>query len=252
MSRQIIVKAIKRNTWSGFGRFNNTKDYITPLLDASGTYVTGLSEKDEKELGTKLKKDLTATSDFWHEYKIIMTDRDKILFIDTPEGELAHKFILAHKRVANSETEKYNWPYADYIIYNEENEAKIKNEKFSIKRKAVTEFNKLSVAQMRDILKLYPGFTRLDSVTADVVEARLFEKMEEDSIKFLEFVGDKKLDMKVLLKDLVASKVLRKNKSAYYYGTDNIGHDEESTITYLEDPQNQGLLVALKKELNKG
>lgn len=251
MSKQVIVKSIKRDTWSGFLRFNNTKDYITPLYDASGTLVTGLTEEDEKRLGAALKKDLAVNSDFWHEYKVLMSDRDKILYIETPEGELAHKFLLAHKRVANSELDKYNWPYADYIIYNEEGEAKVKNEKFSIKRKAMTEFNKLSVNQMRDILKLYPGYTKLDSITSEVVEARLFELMENDPAKFNELVGDKKLDMKVLLKDLVTAKVLRKNKSAYYYGTDNIGHDEESTITYLEDPQNQGLLVSVKKELEK-
>lgn len=251
MSKTVIVKAIKRDTWSGFLRFNNTKDYITPLYDETGTIVTGLTTEDEKRLGEALKKDLTVNSDYWHDYKIIMTDRDKTLYIDTPEGELAYKFILAHKKVANSELDRFNWPYADYMIYNEEGEAKVKNEKFSIKRKAMTEFNKLSVDQMRDILKLYPGHTKLESVTADVIESRLFELMEADPAKFNDFVGDKKLDMKVLLKDLVNAKILRKNKSAYYYGTDNIGHDEESTITYLEDPQNQGLLVAVKKELEK-
>lgn len=251
MSRTVIVKAIKRHTWSGFLRYNNTKDLVTPLYDASGTIVTGLTEEDEKRLGKALNKDLSPNSDFWHEYKVIMTDKDKVIYIDTPEGELAYKFLLGHKRVANSELEKYNWPYADYIIYNEENEAKVKNGKFSIKRKAITEFNKLSIDQMRDILKLYPGYTKVETISSEVVETRLFELMEADPEKFIDFVGDKKLDMKVLLKDLVASKILRKNKSAYYYGTDNIGHDEESTITYLEDPQNQGLLVALKKELEK-
>ena len=251
MSTIIRVKPIKRDTWSGFIRFNNTKDYITPYFDEGGTIVTGLTKEDEERLGQLLKRDLSAISPFWNEYKILMTDKERQFNIENPEQELAYKFMLGHKKVANSELTRNDFPSAEYIIYNEEMEAKIKNEKFSEKRKATTAFNELSLNQMRDILKLYPGYTKVDTVSADVIEARLFELMEGDPAKFNRLVGDKKLDMKVFLKDLVQSKILRKNRSAFYYGSDNIGHDEESTIVYLENPENQGLLIALKQELEK-
>ena len=55
--------------------------------------------------------------------------------------------------------------------------------------------------------------------------------------------------MKVFLKDLVQASVLRKNKTAYYYGDDPLGHDEESTITYLDDKEHQALKVQLMQEL---
>lgn len=251
MSNIVKIKPIDRMTWSGFVRYKNTKDYITPHYDQSGTIVTGLNPEDQARLEKILKRDLSPVSSFWHDYAIILTDKEKVLNLDNPEHELAYKFLLANKKVANSETERMEWPYAEYIIYNEELEAQVKNEKFTVKRKAVTAFNELSASQMRDILKLYPGFTKIDSVSPAIIETRLYELMEQDPAKFISLVQDKKLDMKVFLKDLVGHKILRKNKSAYYYGTDNIGHDEESTITYLEDPQNQGLLIALKQSLEE-
>lgn len=251
MNKLIRVKPIKKDTWSGFIRFNNTKDYISPYYDAGGSIVTGLTLEDEERLGKLLKRDLSAVSPFWHEYKILMTDKERQFNIENPEQELAYLFMLSHRRVANSELERHLFPAAEYIIYNEEMEAKVKNEKFSVKRKATTLFNELSLNQMRDILKLYPGYTKVDGVSSDVVEARLYELMEKDPAKFNELVGDKKLDMKVFLKDLTQAKILRKNRSAFYYGTDNIGHDEESTIMFLENPDNQGLLIALKQELEK-
>jgi len=251
MSNIITLKNIKdsKQTWSGFLRYKNTKDHIAPYMDSTGTVVTGLTRDDEERLGKLLKKDLSPSSPFWYEYSIIMMDKPKDFNLDIPEHELAYKFMLAHMRVANSITDRHQFPYADYVIYNEETEAQVKNKEFTNKRKANIEFEKLSLDQMVGILKLYPNYANLTSVSPDVISAKLYEELEKDSDKFLRLIGDKKLDMKIFLKDLVAAAVLRKNKSAYYYGDDNIGHDEESTITYLEDPENNGLKVALSKEL---
>lgn len=251
MSNLITVKPIKRETWSGFIRYKNTKDYISPHYDSTGSIVTGLTKEDEEKLGKELKKDLSPSSAFWREYAIIMTEKERVLNLDTPEGELAHKFLLANQRVANSETERHLWPAADYIIYSEEAEAKVKNEKFSLKRKAVTAFNELSAAEMRNILKLYPGFVNTESTSSEIVEAKLFEFMDKDPESFLLRVKDKKLDEKIFLKDLVAARILRKNKTSYYYGEDFIGHDEESTISYLDDLKNQDLKIDLKQQLEK-
>jgi len=253
MSNLITIKPIKRPTWNGFMRFKNTKDSLGPMHDSTGTIVTGLTRDEAEALGKILQKDLSPASKFWYEYRVIMTDKDKVLNLDNPEHELAYKFLLADKRVANSQEEydKGLFPYARYVIFDEEKAAREKNKEFTVKRKATVEFNKLSIDQMIDILKLYPGYVNLTSVKPDVVESTLFELLEKDPEKFLNLVGDKKLDMKVFLKDLVANKILRKNKSAYYYGEDFLGHDEESTITFLEDPKHQSLKIEFAEQISK-
>ena len=250
-NRIVTVKPIKVETWSGFLRYKNTKDSIAPMFDSTGTLVTGLTKEDEARLGQELNQNLSKMSPFWYEYRVIMTDKEKKFNLDNPEHELAVKFLKADQRVANSQ-EEYNqglFPYARYIIYDEEVAAKEKNKEFTIKRKAVLEFNKLSLDQMSGLLKLYPGFVNTNSVSGDVIESTLFELLEKDPEKFLLFVGDKKLDMKIFLKDLVQARILRKNKSAFYYGEDPLGHDEESTITYLDDPKNQALKIQLGEQL---
>ena len=252
MSNIVIIKAIKRPTWNGFLRFKNTKDSLSPMHDYTGTITTGLTREEADRLGAILQKDLSPASKFWHEYRVIMTDKDKILNLDNPEHELAYLFLKADKRVANSQEEldRGEFPYARYVIYDEERASIEKNKEFKARRKATIEFNKLSIDQMIDILKLYPGYINLTSVKPDVVEATLFELLEKDPNKFLTLVGDKKLDMKVFLRDLVSAKILRKNRTAFYYGEDCIGHDEESTITYLEDPKHQSLKIQFAEQLD--
>lgn len=251
MSRIIKVKAIdkKDSNWMGFVRYRNTKDYITPYYDQTGTIITGLTKEDEEALGKELRVDLSKNSPFWHEYKIVMMDKPKEFNLDNPEHQLAHKFLLAHKRVKNSPTEAN--PYAEYEIVDENLEAEIVNMGASYKVKANLLFSQISMDQKRDILKLYPGFTNTLSVSPEVIDARLYEQLEKNPAKFISYAEDAKRDMKVLLKDLIQAGILRKNRSAYYYGDDCIGHDDESTITYLEDPEHQGLKLALMQELEK-
>lgn len=251
MSNIVIVKPIKRSTWGGTVRYKNTKDSISPMYDHTGTVVTGLTRDDADRLGKSLQKDLSPASKFWYEYRIIMTDKPREFNMDNPEHELAIKFLQGDKRVANSQEDldKGLYPYANYVIYDEEKAAIEKNKGFTTKRKATAEFSKLSIDQMIDLLKLYPGYVNMTSVTPDVIEANLYEKLEEDPARFLTLVGDKKLDMKVFLKDLVNAKILRKNKTAFYYGEDFIGHDEETAITFLDDPQHQSLKIDLAQQI---
>ncbi len=253
MSNIVKVRPIKTSTWNGFIRFKNTKDSLSPMYDYTGTIVTGLTKEEAERLGEVLQKNLSPGSNFWHDYRVIMTDKERAFNIENPEHELAIKFLRADPRVANSQEDldKGLCPYAKYVIYDEEKAAIEKNKEFTVKRKATLEFSKLSIDQMIDILKLYPGYINLTSVKPDVVEATLFELLEKDPSKFKNLVGDKKLDMKIFLKDLVNAKILRKNRSAFYYGEDNLGHDEESTITFLEDPKHQSLKIQFAEQLAK-
>ena len=249
MSTLVTIKPIKKEgKWMNTLRYANTKDYITPYYDISGIIKTGLTKEDEVRLGEKLKKDLTATSEFWHDFRIVMIgEKEKTFNTVSPIQELEVLFLKSHKRIAKSLLEKN--AMADYYIVDERAEAQETNNKSSVKIKANRLFDLLTLDQKRDILKLYPGFSKTENVSAEIVEARLYEKLEENPAKFVNLTEDSKRDMKVLVKDLVDNAILRKNRNAYYYGDDVLGHDEESTITHLEDPKNQGLKIALMQEL---
>lgn len=236
------------NTFNGFVRYNNTTDTLSPYYDSTGVIYTGLNEEDAKRFGEILNKDLSPLSDFWHTFTVVMKGKEKTLNLANPLQELEYKFLKGHYRVAQSLTDP-NIGIKDYYIVDENKEAEVINNKASLKIKANQLFSKLSTENKKDILKLYPGFSNMDTVSSEVVDARLYEKLESDPARFIEHAEDKKRDLKVMLKDLVSASILKKNKSSYYYGTDFLGHDEDSTIEYLEHPDQQGLKIDLMKQL---
>lgn len=246
----VKVKPIKKTQqWSGFqgARYKNCKHSLSAYYDNFGSMNTGLSDDDAERLGKILDKDLRNTSAFWYDYRVIMTDKELVLNLNKPEDELKYKFLENHYLVSKSESDLN--PKAVYMIHNETEEAKSINTSATVKVKAYTLYSALTNEQKKDVLRLYPGFSKTDNVGDVIIDARLFEQMEKDPSRFVKLVEDKKRDMKVLLKDLVTNKILRKNKNAYYYGEDALGHDEESTITYLDDPSNQSLKIVLMQEL---
>lgn len=253
MSKIVKIKLIEKtgtNAFNGFVRYKNTKDYITSYYDERGVLYTGLSEEDEVRLGKKLQVDLSNTSQYWHEFAIVMSDKEQELDISTAKQELQYLFLIGgHKRIARSITDS-DFGIKDYYIIDENKEAEVANSKASVKIEAYTLYGSLSAENKKDILKLYPGFTNLDSVSPSVIEAKLYEQLEKDPAKFVAQAKDKKRDSKILLKELVQANILRKNKSSYYYGDDFIGHDEESALTYIDDPSRQSLKVDLMAQLN--
>lgn len=251
MNRIVTIKLVdKKDSWSKFVRYANTKDYIAPYYDQSGLLYTGLSPEQENEFGAILKKDLTQQSSFWHEYKVIMTDKPLQLNLINPEHRLAYAFLASHKRVANSITDP-QIGIKDYYIVDESKEAEVIMKGASEKMKANKIFSSLSTENKKDILRLYPGFVTIANVSDEVIDSKLYTEMEKNPGRFIIHAEDKKRDMKVFLKDLVNIDILRKNKSSYYYGEDFIGHDEESTISYIEDPARQSLKIDLMAQLNK-
>jgi len=247
---KITLKPLKKkNSWAGLTRYNKCQDSISPYFNSKGLVETGLTETEAEELGKKLGQDLNPNSPYWIDFRVVMSDKDVSFDTDNPLHELIHKFLLSHKRVANSLLELDQFPHADYVITNETNEAKKQNIEFNIELEAFKEFAKLTPEDMRNILKLYPGNAKYGNSDTEIVQAKLAEQMKKDPETFVAIVKDKLKDSKIFLKDLVDARILRKNKQAYYYGEDCIGHDTESTITYINDPNNQSLKVALKQAL---
>lgn len=246
----ITLKPLKKkNSWAGITRYNKCQDSISPYFNSQGLVKTGLSDEEAETLGKKLGQDLNPSSTFWEDFRVVMSDKEVSFDTSNPSHELIHKFLLSHKRVANSLLELDSFPHADYVITNATVEAQKQNIDFNVELEAFKEFAKLTPEDMRNVLKLYPGNAKYGNSDNEIVQAKLAEQMKKDPETFVTIVKDKSKDSKIFLKDLVDARILRKNKQAYYYGEDCIGHDIESTITYVNDPNNQSLKVALKQAL---
>jgi len=254
MSKTVVIKLVdKKDSWGKFTRYANTKDYIVPYFDESigGQRYTGLSKEDEEYFQSKLGiADLSPLSVYWDEFRVKTSEKPTILYLANPEDELKYKFLINHKRVAESITDP-SIGIKDYYIVDDSKEAEVIMRGASEKIKANKIFSGLSTENKKDILRLYPGYTNLGSVSDEIVDSKLYTELEKKPGVFILHAEDKKRDSKVFLKDLVSAEILRKNKSSYYYGDDFIGHDEETAINYIEDPARQSLKIDLMSQLSK-
>jgi hypothetical protein len=248
----IILKPIERETgWAGVTRFARTQDSIAPYLNSAGSgVVNGLSKEDQKRLEEEMKMtsgELAPGSKFWIEYRVVMTDRAIEIDTSTPKGELDYLFLKGHKRVANSVNETSEWPLADYVIYDLEQDAKKENVKTKVVKNAYLKFSKMTVTEMKDVLKLMGR--KVNDVSGEFIENELSKCIQDNPADFLAIVEDKHLKTRVLVEDLVSIKALRKVGSHFLFGDEPIGHDLESTILYLEDPKNQNVKLTLVNKL---
>lgn len=245
----IILKFARTNPWAGIAKYKNCKDYISTYWTRSGNRYTGLTPEDarrlEKEMGYE-EGHLSPQSGFWKTYAIGLSARDKVLHTERPEDELAYLFLKGHKRVANGINNLK--PTHDYVLVNKEIEAEEANKRNKAKREAFSEFNKMSIEEMRKCLRLYGHKT--DNISNELVESSLFDLIENDPDKFfLIWVNNKVRDTQYIIEAAISKNVIRKSKNIYYYGTDIIGRSLEDAIASLNDKKNQDIKMTILQEI---
>lgn len=245
----VIVKAHKKHAWSGFHRFPKCKDTVIATYGRGG-YDTGLSPEEEKNLEGVLNLSagtLNKFSEYWQDYAVILTDKEKVLKLDRPRDFLDYKILTRSEKVANSVNETEDWPKATYVLYDAEEDAKKDNLRVKEKRKAYKQFNSMTISEMRNVLKIMGK--RADNASDALVENTLAEIVEQESDKFIETMDLPDFKTRVLIENLVNNNALRIRGGHYMFGDDPIGHDLESTIIYLKDPKNQDIVLSLKAKL---
>ena len=136
---------------------------------------------------------------------------------------------------------------AKYVIVDEQAEAEEINKKSKVKRSAVKAFDKLSTSDISKALRLY-GY-KSEGVGIEQAEAKLYDLVEADPQKFLDvWVDNKNRETQFLIEAAISKNIIRKNKNAYMYGTEIIGHSLEDTIAFLEDKKNQDLKLVIINE----
>jgi hypothetical protein len=242
---KVLVRPINRNIWAGVQQYKNCHTTIAPYLTRTGRQYTGLSTEDESRLGEKLRMDLSNSSPFWITFNIKMGSKDLILDLEDSYDELRYIFLKNHKRIANGLGDRK--ATANYVIINEEAEAKETNVRNKIKRQALREFDKMTLTDMRKCLRILGS--RADEMSSEVVEQKLGDLVENNPTEFIEkWVNNTRKETEYLVQQAIAKNVLRKNKNIYKYGTDVIGHSLDEVVSALEKTENQDLKFAITKE----
>lgn len=246
----VELKIKKKNPWGAFLKYRNCFDYIAPYFTRSGSIYTGLTPEDEtyfeKALGYE-EGHLSKTSDFWSTFCVKVGARGLLLDDSIPRQAMIIKFLTGHKRVATS-LDKLD-AGKDYLLINREAEAIEQNKQNKLRRDAIKEFDKLSLDQMRQCLRLF-GMSS-DRMSNELVESTLFGLVDKNPKKFFDkWINNKAKDTEFLLEQAIAKGVIRKDKTHYFYGTDMFADTLPDAIAYLDSKKNQDLKLAIINETN--
>jgi hypothetical protein len=239
---EAIIKHKRKDAWSGVIKYKSCFDYICPSLTRSGNIHTGLTAEDADRLEKELNLGagtLAPYSKYWTNFIV------KITNTELPWDELRYLFLKNHHRVAAGLGDMKSG--ADYVLINKDEEALESNKINKKKREAIKEFDKMSLDEMRKCLRLF-GF-KTDALSAELVESKLFEQIENAPDKFFsKWVNNKTRNTEFMIEAAVAKNIIRKNKNAYYYGTDIIGTSLEDAVSYIDDKKNQDLKMTILNE----
>ena len=246
----VELKIKKKNPWIGLVKYRHCFDYIAPYFTRSGSIYTGLTPEDEKYFEKALGYEeghLAKTSDFWTTFCVKVGTRSLLLDDSIPRQAMIIKFLSGHKRVATS-LDRLD-AGKDYLLINREAEAIEQNKQNKLRRDAIKEFDKLSLDQMRQCLRLF-GMSS-DRMSNELVESTLFGLVDKQPKKFFDkWVNNKAKDTEFLLEQAIAKGVIRKDKTHYFYGSDMFADTLEDAIAYLDSKKNQDLKLAIINETN--
>jgi hypothetical protein len=246
----VELKIKKKNPWIGLVKYRHCFDYIAPYFTRSGSIYTGLTPEDEKYFEKALGYEeghLAKTSDFWTTFCVKVGTRSLLLDDSIPRQAMIIKFLSGHKRVATS-LDRLD-AGKDYLLINREAEAIEQNKQNKLRRDAIKEFDKLSLDQMRQCLRLF-GMSS-DRMSNELVESTLFSMVDKQPKKFFDkWVNNKAKDTEFLLEQAIAKGVIRKDKTHYFYGSDMFADTLEDAIAYLDSKKNQDLKLAIINETN--
>ena len=259
---RVTLKPIKKNGWlpedhDGSIRYSKCFERLTVQSQrGTGVLNTGLTDEDERRLEKKMNMSQGTLSrynkDYWNKFYIDVPKEGKELDLANPKDELTYFVLKAHQRIANSEMERFDSPFAEYVMTSVEQEAKVENKKSKLKRKAYKVFSNMNTTEMRDVLKVI-GKRAGDDASVDFIESQLDKIVTEDPQEFLATVEDPTFVMRAFIDDCLSSRVLTKSGTKYVLpGGDVVGYTLEQTIEYLKNPDNQEVYLDLKGKLSIG
>ena len=244
----VELKIKKKNPWIGLVKYRHCFDYIAPYFTRSGSIYTGLTPEDERYFEKALGYEeghLAKTSDLWTTFSVKIGARTLLLDDSIPRQAMMIKFLSGHKRVATS-LEKLD-AGKDYLLINREAEAIEQNKQNKLRRDAIKEFDKLSLDQMRQCLRLF-GMSS-DRMSNELIESTLFNLVDKQPKKFFDkWVNNKAKDTEYILEQAIAKGVIRKDKTHYFYGSDMFADSLDDAIAYLDSKKNQDLKLAIINE----
>lgn len=260
-------------------RMPGCKDEFYAAVNLDGRAVTGLDDevviiKEEKEkvktlrtrIETVIKKDLSATSDFWQTFKVIIdTNKPKTFDKSNALDLLSLTMLVANAYVAPDKEAASTFAYKDcqYYAYTEENEAKEEMSTRKTRDAAIGELQKIS--DSKEKMQLYgqylEGFKYHDKISTDMMYKMLRAYIEDakfDNTKnFIEALKTpvEEIQRKIIIDKAIKTRIIKQvningKNSAFQYGQVTLGANMVELYANLALPDFAPELYAITQQLS--
>ena len=250
---------------------NATRTFVVPML-SSGRYVNVLTDEEKDFLEDLMGLPQNALSvykkvdNFWDDSnsqgisKVTLKKQDNYLDLSNVEDYIRYKILLANKDfIAPSLEDMEAHPKATYqfVILDEDSEAKSASEGMSIVMKCYTLYGKLEddVDALRLIIETITGVKTSSNTKKEFLQAKINELIQGNSKMFLKIASDSMLSTKVLIKKAVEQGIISNRGNQYYIKEGNIPMctDGEPTLNvasnWLNLPKNQEYKFSIEAKL---
>lgn len=263
MSTLVEVKPIDSKRWhgkTGEQSFTQPK-VIEVLVDANtGKYATGLTEEETEKYSKLLGQDLSDRFDpetphpYWSTKAamIELPNQTKIFDTSKPSDYVKVKNLKASSLVANSQKELLagNFPNAEFVIYDEEEQVAIKATKIQKKTKCIKMLSSMTADQKADIVMILSE-KMVRGRSQDFIDVEIDTIIESNPDGFLKYAKMDKAEVFIrsAIYEGLAKNALQKEGVAIYYMGEKIANDFEDTVSYFLDPQNSKMKIALLEKI---
>ena len=259
----VEVRPIASKKWhgkEGKDSFTQPKG-IEVLYDVSmGCYATGLTPEEAKKYGKLLGKELDDVFNpeeahpYWGSQAARIKLPNRTIFFDTakPIEFVKVKNLKASKFVANSIKELTDFPEAEFVIYDEQEEIQLKASKIQRRNKCIKILSTLTADQKSDIVQIVSNKT-LRGRTQDFLDVEIDSIIDINPTEFLRISKMDKTEVytRAAILEAIHKNILHKEGTAVFYMGDKLANDYEESVEYFLNPQNSKMKVTILEKINK-
>lgn len=238
---------------------------VTPLYDSkTGNLATGLTKEEEAYYsqffpGEDLSPNFNPEEPhkFWESERFqIRLPNHTVIFDDKiPLQALQIKILKASRYVANSMKDVLDGltPDATHVIFDEAEEIETKAKKVEIKNAALDIASKMNLEEKINIIQILDNKS-LRHQSSNFVTVALDEIIENKAEQFLKVAKTDKATtyLQAMVLEAIHRGYLRKEQGgSIMYMDEKLGFDLDSTVEYLNNPDNNQLKIKILAKLNE-
>ncbi len=255
--KEVVIKPVVKQKFSGISGHAKSVTAIEGAQVNKGGFKTGLTQEEEREFEKALGlKEYTLSKtyeegkeSFWNHCLNLRLPNDKsyTLIVNSPLSELKYRVLKERSDIAANELELAKNPTALFFIEDKEAKAKVESAIIDLKQNAHEKFFGLSADDRKGYLKLYGKGRGLDKMSDAFIKSELYKEVEVSPKKFLEFVNNPDIQIRIDIEDMIEVGTITKKGSYYNFEGEVLGNSIDAVVAFFKDPKMQSMKIAAKQ-----